>query len=237
MKKAIAQVSVVPVRSDKSDKAEMVTQMLYGESADVLEVQANWTKIKMHFDDYKGWVDTKQLKVVSDEFLEQRKITLVAQPYKVVTTGSGTILLSIGAEVESDKAFDGTETKRETLGLLARQFENVPYLWGGRSFFGIDCSGFTQLVYKVNGVSIPRDAYQQAEQGVVLDFIEEAQLGDLAFFENEEGYIHHVGMMLEDNKIIHAHGKVRIDVLDSIGIFNQEQNKHTHKLRFIKTLL
>lgn len=237
MKKAIAQVSVVPVRSDKSDKAEMVTQMLYGESATILEVQANWTKIKMYLDDYEGWVDTKQLKVVSDEFLEQRKITLVAQPYEVVTTDSETILLSLGAEVESDKALDGTETKREALGMVARQFENVPYLWGGRSFFGIDCSGFTQLVYKVNGVSIPRDAYQQAEQGVVLDFIEEAQLGDLAFFENEEGHIHHVGIMLEDNKIIHAHGKVRIDVLDSIGIFNQEQNKHTHKLRFIKTLL
>lgn len=237
MKKAIAQVSVVPVRSDKSDKAEMVTQILYGESATILEVQANWTKIKMHFDDYEGWVDTKQLKIVSDEFLEQRKVTLVAQPYEVVTTDSGTMLLSLGAEVESDKVLDGTETKREALGMVARQFENVPYLWGGRSFFGIDCSGFTQLVYKVNGVSIPRDAYQQAEQGVVLDFIEEAQLGDLAFFENEEGHIHHVGIMLEDNKIIHAHGKVRIDVLDSIGIFNQEQNKHTHKLRFIKTLL
>ena len=108
-------------------------------------------------------------------------------------------------------------------------------MWGGRSFFGIDCSGFTQLVYKVHGISLPRDAYQQAKEGRVLDFVEESKPGDLAFFENEEGRIHHVGILLNPNEIIHASGKVRIDALDYSGIFNQEMNKHTHKLRFVKS--
>ena len=119
----------------------------------------------------------------------------------------------------------------------AKEFLNAPYLWGGKSFFGVDCSGFTQLVYKVNNVKLPRDAYQQAEVGEALSFVEESQPGDLAFFENAEGRIIHVGIMLDDQKIIHASGKVRIDTLDSTGIFNQEMNKHTHKLRFVKSIL
>ena len=110
-------------------------------------------------------------------------------------------------------------------------------MWSGRSFFGIDCSGFTQLVFKVHGIKLPRDAYQQAEVGNVLDFVEESEPGDLAFFENEVGKISHVGIMLEDQKIIHAYGKVRIDLLDSTGIFNKDLGKHTHKLRFVKRIL
>ena len=107
---------------------------------------------------------------------------------------------------------------------------------GGKSFFGVDCSGFTQLVLKVHDIKYPRDAYQQGKVGEPLSFIEEAQ-PDLAFFENSEGRIIHVGFMLENNQIIHAHGKVRIDTLDSSGIFNKELNKHTHKLRFIRNIL
>ena len=123
----------------------------------------------------------------------------------------------------------------ESIVNCAKEFLNVPYLWGGKSFFGIDCSGFTQIIYKIHGIKIPRDAYQQAEIGDALTFIEEAKPGDLAFFENKEGRIHHVGIILADQKIIHAHGKVRIDSLDSTGIFNKDQNKHTHKLRFIRS--
>ena len=123
----------------------------------------------------------------------------------------------------------------ESIVNCAKEFLNVPYLWGGKSFFGIDCSGFTQIIYKIHGIKIPRDTYQQAEMGEALTFIEEAKPGDLAFFENSEGRIIHVGFILADQKIIHAHGKVRIDSLDSSGIFNKDQNKHTHKLRFIRS--
>ena len=114
---------------------------------------------------------------------------------------------------------------------------NTPYLWGGRGPLGIDCSGFTQMVYRLQGVELPRDAYQQAEVGTTLSFIEESEAGDLAFFDNAEGKIIHVGMILADNHIIHASGKVRIDRLDQQGVFNAEERTHTHKLRLIKSII
>lgn len=237
MNKAIINVSVVPVRATNSDKAEITTQLLFGESVDILEVKGNWAKIKTHYDDYEGWIDAKQYLPISDEDFAQRETEIITEKVLYYKNKGDKFLLSIGSEVpRENEPGPAPENLRERIVDTALEFLNVPYLWGGRSFFGIDCSGFTQVVYKVNGIKIPRDAYQQAELGEVLDFIEEAQPGDLAFFENEEGRIVHVGIMLEDQKIIHAHGKVRINELDSIGIFNQEWNKHTHKLRFIKRM-
>ena len=110
-------------------------------------------------------------------------------------------------------------------------------MWGGRSFFGIDCSGFTQIAFKLNGFKLPRDASQQALIGTPLSFVEEAQAGDLAFFDNEEGKIIHVGIILEDAKIIHASGKVRVDKLDHYGIFNVDSKRYSHHLRVIKRVL
>ena len=235
--KAITNVSVAPVRAENSDKAEIITQLLFGESCDILEINKNWVKIKIHYDNYEGWVDAKQITSISDEEYAQRKTKIITENFTTHYHGDEKLLLSIGSEIEIKNPSEIEKTLRENIKNTALEFLNVPYLWGGRSFFGIDCSGFTQIVYKINGFQLPRDAYQQAEKGVVLDFLEEAEVGDLAFFENEEGRIVHVGIMLENQKIIHAHGKVRIDQLDSIGIFNKDQNKHTHMLRFIKKYL
>ena len=236
MTKGICNVSIAPLRADSSDKSEIVSQLLYGESADILEVKDNWTKIKTHYDNYEAWMDTKQISPVSDEFVVSRKRNLVKEPFQSTMMESGKVLLSMGSEVN----FETTAPTRgrdlsESIVNCAKEFLNVPYLWGGKSFFGIDCSGFTQIIYKIHGIKIPRDAYQQAEIGDALTFIEEAKPGDLAFFENKEGRIHHVGIILADQKIIHAHGKVRIDSLDSTGIFNKDQNRHTHILRFIRS--
>jgi cell wall-associated NlpC family hydrolase len=130
----------------------------------------------------------------------------------------------------------GTKTK-DCLLNTAFMFLNAPYLWGGKTPFGVDCSGFTQMVYKLNGHKLMRDASQQSKQGEALSFIEESEPGDLAFFDNEEGNIIHVGIIMEDNYIIHASGKVRIDRLDHLGIYNAEANKHTHRLRVIKKII
>ncbi|HAP94718.1 MAG TPA: hydrolase Nlp/P60, partial [Chryseobacterium sp.] len=205
MTKGICNVSIAPLRADSSDKSEIVSQLLYGESADILEVKDNWTKIKTHYDNYEAWMDTKQISPVSDEFVVSRKRNLVKEPFQSTMTESGKVLLSMGSEVN----FETTAPTRgrdlsESIVNCAKEFLNVPYLWGGKSFFGIDCSGFTQIIYKIHGIKIPRDAYQQAEIGDALTFIEEAKPGDLAFFENKEGRIHHVGIILADQKIIHA---------------------------------
>jgi len=122
------------------------------------------------------------------------------------------------------------DTVRET----AFAYLDVPYIWGGKSKFGIDCSGFCQQVYKAFGIRLPRDAYQQAALGEVVGFLQEVQCGDLAFFDNEEGKITHVGMMLSSQEIIHASGKVRIDKIDNQGIINVDTGARTHRLRIIK---
>lgn len=228
--KAVCTVSTAPLRAENSHKAEMVSQVLYGESMEVMETDGKFSKIKMDFDGYEGWVDSKQISVIS----ENRKRNLVTKPFEIFSLEDGETLLSIGSEVEFEtENLDENQSISDT----AKLFLNVPYLWSGRSFFGIDCSGFSQLVYKVHGISLPRDSYQQAEIGQVLSFVEESEPGDLAFFENEEGKITHVGIMLENQKIIHSYGKVRIDLLDSSGIFNKDLGKHTHKLRFVRRVL
>ncbi|MEO6348825.1 MAG: C40 family peptidase, partial [Aquaticitalea sp.] len=131
---------------------------------------------------------------------------------------------------------EGIKPKQNLLN-TAFTYLNSPYMWGGKTPFGIDCSGFTQMVYKLNGYKLLRDASQQASQGIALSFIEESEPGDLAFFDNEEGRIVHVGIIMEDNYIIHAHGQVRIDRLDYSGIYNIDKQKHTHKLRVIKKII
>ncbi|MCJ8153587.1 C40 family peptidase [Chryseobacterium sp. SSA4.19] len=238
MNKGICIVTVAPVRAESSDRAEIVTEILFGESADILEVNKSWARIKMHYDGYEGWMDIKQLKPVTDEDLARRKVTVVTEDFSSVLMNDGKTMLSMGSEVEFPVvASRRSHDVRESIALTAKEFLNVPYLWGGKSYFAVDCSGFTQLVYKIHEVKLPRDASQQVEVGESLTFVEESRAGDLAFFENAEGKIIHVGIMLENQKIIHASGKVRIDTLDSTGIFNKEMNKHTHKLRVIKNIL
>ena len=122
----------------------------------------------------------------------------------------------------------------EVLVALGRPFLGTAYLWGGKSIFGVDCSGFVQQLYKLFGIFLPRDAYQQAEVGELVGFLQEAKLGDLAFFDNDEGRITHVGMLLSDRLIMHASGNVRIDPIDHAGIIHRITGKRTHHLRLIK---
>lgn len=236
MSKGICTVSVAALRADHSHQSEMTSQLLYGETVSILKNDGKFMKVKMDIDGYEGWVDAQQIAEVTEEILSKRAFEIFTTPFKTYNTRQGKILLSLGSEVGVEHRNENNALQLEDISETAEQFLNVPYLWSGRSFFGVDCSGFVQLLYKVHGINLPRDAYQQAEIGEVLSFIEESKPGDLAFFENEEGVITHVGMMLNDHEIIHAYGKVRIDSLDSTGIYNRELKKHTHKLRFLRSI-
>ena len=249
MRYGICPLSIVPMRFEPSDRSELVNQVLYGEHFKVLEVRKKWSRIRLAHDNYEGWIDNKQYQELNDEefaFAKAKKTTLTSDPVQFVTSGIGeltTIVLGSAVSLSKlmDHTFEGNSTgiKRDKSLLVATALLYVksPYLWGGRTPFGIDCSGFTQMVYRLNGHKLLRDASQQASQGEPLSFIEESQAGDLAFFDNADGDIIHVGIIMDDNYIIHAHGEVRVDRLDHSGIYNVHQRKHTHKLRVIKKII
>jgi cell wall-associated NlpC family hydrolase len=237
----------------------MVTQLLFGESFEILARRKQWCQIRNGLDGYESWIDEKQFVEIDANAYEalNKKLTVCASDLVQlvkheqsgwmvpVLAGSSLPNYHKGHIVFSDESyeFDGEinhpdpDEARKQLVEFAMVFRNAPYLWGGRSVFGIDCSGLMQVLYKMVGIPLKRDAYQQAEEGYTLSFVEEAELGDLAFFDNDEGHIIHVGMMVGENAIIHAAGKVRIDKLDHQGIFNVDTGKYTHKLRLIRRIL
>ncbi|PRZ27758.1 C40 family peptidase [Flavobacterium granuli] len=250
----ICNLAIIPLRFEPSDRSEIVSQVLFGEHFEILEKSKQWSRIKTQYDSYEGWVDSKQYQLISEENYNQLSddvIVLNSDLIEYITAPSNLLLpiplgssLSFLKNKEINTAqfyFEGTTTQgikdKKELIKTAFLYLNAPYLWGGKTPFGIDCSGFTQMVYKLNGYKLFRDASQQALQGEALSFIEESEPGDLAFFDNEEGNITHVGIIMENNYIIHASGKIRIDRLDHLGIYNAEINKHTHKLRVIKKII
>lgn len=247
----ICNLAIVPMRAESSDKSEIVSQVLFGEHFEVLEQKGAWARVKLQYDGYEGWIDTKQFQIISaTDFaqLSSDPIILSGDLIEYVTAQDNYLLpIPIGASLSflnhqdinvQGFDFEGLKTSgvkpKQNIVETAFLYMNAPYLWGGKTPFGIDCSGFTQMCYKLNGYKLLRDASQQATQGEPLSFIEESEPGDLAFFDNEEGRITHVGIIMENNYIIHASGKVRIDRLDHLGIYNAEANRHTHKLRVIK---
>lgn len=250
----ICNLANIPLRIEPSDRSEIVSQVLFGEHFSILEKQKQWIKIKLQFDDYEGWVDEKQFQYISEkdyDNLSQQEIILNSDLIEYVIgnenfmmpvpLGSSLAFLENPEINTANLSFEGSKTsgQKSKSNIVSTSFLylNAPYLWGGKTPFGIDCSGFTQMVYKLCGFKLLRDASQQSNQGEALSFIEESEPGDLAFFDNEEGKIIHVGIMMKDNYIIHASGKIRIDRLDHLGIYNAEQNRHTHKLRVIKKII
>tara|TARA_R110002096_G_C14433362_1_gene710106 strand:- start:5 stop:754 length:750 start_codon:yes stop_codon:yes gene_type:complete len=249
MQYGICNLSIVPLRDEPADTSELVSQVIYGDFFKILEQRKQWSKIRLAFDKYEGWVDNKQYVEISEdqykslnketpklstdlvEFIEDENKQLFP-----ITIGSSINGLSLLKHKYDGHSIDRIIEKPNII-ITAFTFLNSPYLWGGKTPFGIDCSGFTQMVYKLNGYKLLRDASQQATQGEALSFIEESEPGDLAFFDNSEGAIIHVGIIMKDNYIIHAHGKVRIDRLDHSGIYNVQKNRHTHKLRVIKKVI
>ena len=252
----VCNLSLVPLRAEPSDRSEMVSQLLFGDHFEVLEVNDKWVRIKTGYDDYEGWIDAKQYADVDVETFRNLDVCSTILGLKIHHPVRNTVtdeILNIVAGSSLPGYSDGRFKISQTVYSVvhpplkpsqdffsaevtaaAKFYLNTPYLWGGRSAFGIDCSGFSQMVFKQFNLKLKRDAWQQALQGVVVDFLQEAKPGDLAFFDNEEGKITHVGIMLSNNRIIHASGRVRIDVIDTEGIYSAELKRYTHKLRIIK---
>jgi len=257
MKYGICQVVLSPGRAEPADQAEIKMQLVFGDLVYVIEVKDNWTQLKMAKYDYTCWVDTKHISILEEEefnFIysqkevrvkditsslinsENNEITHLVKGCLLPNFDSGNISFGSNKFKFLGNTNHSFETKKEDIVATSLEYLNSPYLWGGNSPYGIDCSGLTQMTYLLHGIQIPRDACDQATAGETINFLEEASPGDLIYFDNSEGVIMHVGILLKNNKIIHASGHVRIDSLDHQGIFRSDMNKYTHKLRIIKSL-
>ncbi|MEO7215614.1 C40 family peptidase [Mucilaginibacter sp.] len=253
MEYGICNIAIVPMRAEPSDRSELVSQLLFGEAFEVTEYGNKWAKITTAIDSYTGWID--QLQFVSLGHIAYKDLQRNPAPltYRAVTQAwkiadNSIIYLSAGSSLAflkgttcyiGNQKFEiiGEIGETDRIANIACSFLNAPYLWGGRTHFGIDCSGFTQVVYRLCGLNLQRDASMQANKGQLVENLAQSKLGDLAFFNNPEGRITHVGIVLNDGQIIHASGRVKIDLLDSEGIWSEELKRYTHKLNVIKRFL
>lgn len=245
MRYGLAHLAQIPQRAEAADTSELVNQVLYGEVFKVLERRRSWSRIRLSHDGYEGWVDNKQYQLIEelqyDAFAKATPHIAVDFLSEIERNDYERFPVYLGSTIRYPEQYQGKagawNIPKAELQEVALYYSCAPYLWGGRTPAGIDCSGLTQMIYRIAGHSLPRDASQQVEEGVGLSFVQEAEPGDLAFFDNDEGRITHVGMIMDNARIIHAHGHVRIDVLDQTGIFNVDTGKHSHKLRIIKRII
>lgn len=257
----IADLSLIPMRSEKSDRSEMISQILFGEMYQVLEMDEKWVYVRLIHDGNEGWIDRKMYVPVSDEYVVKYRSEspmLTTEVFNIITKDgdygnklivAGSVLpffdaitkkMIIGEDSYTlvSKIKDvGIDSLRDLIIDYALMYYNTPYLWGGRSPYGIDCSGLVQIVYRMAGIDLPRDAADQVNGGQDFSFVEEALPGDLAFFGDDTGVITHVGIIWEQNRIIHASGRVRVDKIDHQGIFNEELKRYTHNLKVIKRII
>jgi cell wall-associated NlpC family hydrolase len=253
MEQYVCENVFVPLRSMPSHKSEMLSQVVFGEKYIIIDEVPGWIKIELEFDGYKGWIDLGHIQhsvatSSGEKFVLNRNLSCfrldgtkmvieagseIYEPDFINKTFIAGKNLYRASEEFSEEYLTGNGSVADT----ALRFINSPYLWGGRIPSGIDCSGFTQLVYKIHGITIPRDSWKQAETGQTIEFIRDTKAGDLVFFDNDRGKISHVGMILSEGLVIHASGRVRIDTIDHQGIYRRDTGKYSHRLRLIKRII
>lgn len=254
----IVTLALVPLRESDNDRSELYSQLLFGERVEIQEIRDRWLFVRNLSDDYTGWVDRKMILMLdSDEegriakaskFVVQTPVMeceIKSSCEKMFLPGGSVIpdfmsgkfkIANETYEIKVPLTYNSEKKDGGTLVNLSKQYLNTPYLCGGKSIFGIDCSGLVQIITAMAGIQLPHDAAQQVEFGTVIDFLDEVNPGDLAFFENSEGKIIHVGILLNSSQIIHSCGWVKIDAIDSQGIISSQNGEYTHNLRVIKRL-
>jgi hypothetical protein len=252
MQYSVCCVPVSAIRKEPLHTAEMVSQQLFGECCTALETTGKWTKIRCKYDEYDGWCETSHLVEIDENQFSFKHEILTAEYVNIIRYNGSKMFVPYGSSVaifkkqkakwqsnictyKGEVEYPYTEKlSKKKIKKITSNYLNTPYLWGGKSVFGIDCSGFSQAVYKRLNIYLPRDSWQQAEHGIVVPDLTKAQCGDLCFFSNPEGRIIHVGILLNHRKIIHSSGKVRIDEIDEKGIINSDTGRRTHSIKVMK---
>ncbi|MEO6612977.1 MAG: C40 family peptidase [Chitinophagaceae bacterium] len=254
MEYAVVNVAAAPVRRKPAHRKEMVNQLLFGETVKILRTKNElWCKIRSLHDDYEGWMTSTMLEEIDEKTATTRSRFTTSDILSVVEAGDKKINIPVGSSLpsfrdgkgklgEQEYAFSGAYISRdqqqpgeELVKKLTAAWLHAPYLWGGRCPLGVDCSGFVQVIFKLMGIDLPRDAWQQAQGGKAVKKFSETQPGDLAFFDNKEDIVH-VGILLGNGQIIHSSGKVRTDNIDKKGIINATTGKRLLRLRAIRRM-